>query len=287
MIRSMISFALIAIIAAAPGCSRKEEDEPAPPKPFAKGGGATTAKNKQPIPAGDGIVVGQVTLDGDFPDMPLIEGMAKHQDHKGCLDMAPEAQKISQKWIIDKESRGIANVVIYLKPPPGKYFQVKDEDKNRNDTVSTDQPHCAFVPHVNAAFPAYWDGENYQPSGQKFVVKNSAPMNHNTNWAGGKTPGGNVIIKPGDQQPIKLVPDPSNPVMLKCDIHPWMTGTVFSFDHPYYAVTDKQGKFQFKNVPTGVEVGIFGWNEAQLNFFQETKKFNSGENRQDFKIKAK
>ncbi|MCU0704315.1 MAG: carboxypeptidase-like regulatory domain-containing protein, partial [Fimbriiglobus sp.] len=41
------------------------------------------------------------------------------------------------------------------------------------------------------------------------------------------------------------------PTLFKCDIHPWMQGRLFVFDHPYYTLTDKEGNFELKNVPAG------------------------------------
>ena len=37
----------------------------------------------------------------------------------------------------------------------------------------------------------------------------------------------------------------------KCDVHPWMFAWVSVFDSPYFAVSDKDGKFAIKNVPPG------------------------------------
>ena len=36
-----------------------------------------------------------------------------------------------------------------------------------------------------------------------------------------------------------------------CDVHPWMFAWVTVVDNPYFAVTDKSGKFTIKNVPPG------------------------------------
>ncbi len=39
------------------------------------------------------------------------------------------------------------------------------------------------------------------------------------------------------------------PVTLKCDIHPWMTGTVFVTDTPFFAVTDETGSAMISAPP--------------------------------------
>jgi hypothetical protein len=41
------------------------------------------------------------------------------------------------------------------------------------------------------------------------------------------------------------------PVKLECDIHAWMSAYLLVRDNPYFAVTDKDGKFSIKNLPVG------------------------------------
>jgi hypothetical protein len=44
---------------------------------------------------------------------------------------------------------------------------------------------------------------------------------------------------------------PENFLKFQCDVHNWMLSWVSVFDHPYFAVTDKDGKYTIKNVPDG------------------------------------
>jgi hypothetical protein len=37
----------------------------------------------------------------------------------------------------------------------------------------------------------------------------------------------------------------------QCDVHPWMFAWVSVFDHPYYAISAKDGTFKISNVPAG------------------------------------
>jgi hypothetical protein len=50
-------------------------------------------------------------------------------------------------------------------------------------------------------------------------------------------------------------------VLISCNIHGWMKGHVRIFDHPYYAVTDKEGKFEIKGVPAGTWHAVV-WHEG-------------------------
>jgi len=49
---------------------------------------------------------------------------------------------------------------------------------------------------------------------------------------------------------------------LQCDAgHTWMSGYIYVFEHPYYAVTDEKGAFTIKDVPPG-DYTVEMWHEA-------------------------
>ena len=50
------------------------------------------------------------------------------------------------------------------------------------------------------------------------------------------------------------------PIKISCSIHTWMQGVVLVQDHPYMAVTDKDGRFELKNLPAG-KLTIKVWQE--------------------------
>jgi galactose mutarotase-like enzyme len=49
-------------------------------------------------------------------------------------------------------------------------------------------------------------------------------------------------------------------VPFKCDVHGWMNAYVGVLDHPYFAVSDKSGKFELKTLPPGTYT-IEAWHE--------------------------
>ncbi len=247
---------------------------------------------------GTGTLKGRVTLEGAEPDLAaetkdLHSKMeANAQDGKFCLS-APDAEKNQQKWVIG-QNKGVGNVFVWLQPPSGKYFKVDMSKKTWPAEVTIDQPHCAFIPHAAVLFPSAYNADNPKeptPSGQKFVIKNSAPINHNTNWKGGDAnPGDNKLIPSKSQITPELQPD-ADPVMLHCDIHKWMDGVIRVFDHPYAAVTDKDGNFEIKDVPAGAEVSIVVWHEVG-NYGKggkdgEKMTLKAGANEYNSTIKAK
>ena len=46
-----------------------------------------------------------------------------------------------------------------------------------------------------------------------------------------------------------------------CDIHGWMKAWIRVFDHPYYAVSDKDGMFEIKDAPVGT-FKIWYWSDG-------------------------
>jgi hypothetical protein len=234
------------------------------PKDKPKAGGK---KKEELASTGWTTVKGKVTLKGDKPNIAdlnkkVMEAIDAYKDKKDCLE-APEDQKDEQRWRFG-QNNGVANVFVWLAPPEGKYFKIDWDKKPWPKEVVIDQPHCAFMPHAVALFPGADNPEkagDFKSSDQKFIVKNSAKFNHNTNWKGGDAnPGENKSIEAGGKIEPELKPDTA-PVTLKCNVHGWMNGVVRVFDHPYATVTDKDGNYEIKNVPAGAELNIVVWHE--------------------------
>jgi hypothetical protein len=70
-----------------------------------------------------------------------------------------------------------------------------------------------------------------------------------------------------------------------------MKAHIRNFDHPFAAVTDEDGNFEIKNVPTGVEVHLVIWHEAGEYGANGAKgkaiTLKDGENTENLTIKAK
>ncbi len=167
---------------------------------------------------------------------------------------------MDEKWVVNPKNKGLKWTFVWL---------ANEDVKNKNplpthpdlkaikqDKVVMDQPLCAFLPHAVAL-----------REGQVLVAKNSATIAHNFKWTGNPTTanaGNNVLIAPGNAIDIKGLVSDRLPVKIECNIHPWMNGWVRIFNHPYFAVTDADGKFEFKNAPAGtyrlmVWHGSGGW----------------------------
>src|SRR5262249_11515461 len=180
----------------------------------------------------------------------------------------------------NNNNKGVANVMVSLKPPAGHYFPIdKSIDFPKEKVI--DQPHCAFIPHVQVTFPVYWDGAKYVRSGQKFVVKNSAELPNNAKYEGETDIGSdNLLVPAGTTKEVAFRKASRKPINFSCSFHPWMRAIVWAFDHPYATVTDKDGNFEIKNVPTGAELQLVAWHEARENFHDTNLTLPKGQTNQ-------
>jgi len=243
---------------------------------------------------GHGTLKGQVVYDGVPPDTAdadkaiLAKMEAKDKTH--CVTGATPAEKASYEWIVHPQTKGVKNVMVWLAPGDNAYFKLSDGDKKpARDKVLIHQPHCAFIPHVDVAFTHFYDGTKFVPTGQKIAFKNDADTAHNTNYRFTKSSGGtNLLLNPGDE----LIAEVKRPdeITLSCEIHPWMRAYIRAFDHPFAAVTDENGNYEIKNVPTGVQVQLVVWHEPDVYSEGGTKgktvTLKDGENTENIKIKA-
>jgi hypothetical protein len=296
---------VVGLLAATVGCGGTSAPTSAGgPSPAVTTKAATSGEMKELASTGWGTLKGKVTLAGEAPiadlDAKIKDAIEKHQDKGTCLaDDAKPEEKMQQVWRV--KDGAVANVVVWLRPADGTFFKKNDADPAwaPKEPLKITQPHCAFIPHVATLFPSYYDPkasakDKQHPTGQELIITNPAPMAHNTKWDGGaKNPGDNKTLQAGGEMKIDPKPNYSDPISINCDIHKWMSGYVWAFDHPYAAVTKEDGTYEIKNVPTGVEVKIVAWHEAP-GFLDEKNKakgepitLKDGDNTKDFTVKAK
>jgi len=294
----LMAVPVIATLVVAPGCG----DNKSGPGP-----GASSPATTQPAASGEKTAVegkglatikGKITYDGDAPKANDIKGQIEKQDDKAhCLKDDPKNPhpENDRTWVI--KDGNVANVVVWVSPPQGKYFKYSAEEKaSWPKEVAVDQPFCHFEPHVSVSFPEFYNPETKKmgPTEQKILAKNSAPVTHNTKWAGNpqRNRGGNQTLQPGGQMELPLKADPTKEIEVACDIHKWMNGYIWALDTPYAAVTKEDGTFEIKGVPAGADVQLILWHE-QPKFFGEGgakgKKITlkEGDNEMNFKVKAK
>jgi hypothetical protein len=206
---------------------------------------------------GWGTITGQVVVDGPVPERGKINVT---KDQEACL---AKGDLLSEDYIVNPKNKGVKNVVVWLidAKDPKKKLPIHPKLKDaKQPPLEIDQPCCQFIPHIVA-----------MREGRDVVFKNSATVAHNVNVLGGdKGPTFNVILPPGGQRKVDAEDVPARPrvIPVKCDIHPWMNAYIWVYPHPYFAVTDADGKFTIKDAPAG---------DWRIVIWQETKGWVKGD----------
>jgi plastocyanin len=226
-----IGFALAASVAACGGGSSGGTASSAPaPAP-----GATKIDS-----ATVGELKGTVALDGAAPKNADI----KMNADPVCIKQTAGSSQTQETFILGKDGKSLANVFVYVKDGLGNY--VYDMP---TESAKIDQQNCRYHPHVFG-----------MRVGQKLEIVNSDPTLHNIH----AMPKNNTEFNNG--QPIQGMKMDHTftakeiMVPFKCDVHGWMNAYVGVLDHPFFAVTDDEGKFDIKGLPPGTYT-IEAWHE--------------------------
>lgn len=132
--------------------------------------------------------------------------------------------------------RSAENIAVYVDAILGKKFDPPAQH------VTIDQRKMTFAPHVAVVL-----------QGTTVDFLNSDPVGHNVYWpsiSGNKKLAHNLGTWPkGEKKGFQF--NDLGVASLLCNVHPEMSGYVVIAATPYFAVTDKDGAFDIKDVPPG------------------------------------
>ena len=205
-----------------------------------------------------GDLKGQFLYDGDPPE-PAKLRITKDEEECCKHDLVDESLVVGGKKG-DGAKHGLKNVVVYLYPARGEMvpvhasYAVEAKQERKLDNLA-----CRFDPRVVLLWKS-----------QSLRVGNSDPIGHNALIDTQKNPPINVTIPSGGSYQHSFPLQEREPVPVSCSIHPWMRGWVLVRDVPYMAVTDKDGRFEIKNLPVG-EWEFACWHE-RASFLTEVER---------------
>jgi hypothetical protein len=135
---------------------------------------------------------------------------------------------------------GLANVFVYVKEGAAA-------DRSKQSVMPLlDNVGCEFQPYVLGV-----------RAGQPFKLRNSDSVLHNMHILPAPRGGNreyNIAMPVANMSVEKVLEKPEVFVKVKCDVHPWMFAYIGVVDHPWFAVTDQNGKFA---LPAGLPQGRY------------------------------
>jgi plastocyanin len=139
-------------------------------------------------------------------------------------------------------------VVVYLTIRPAAIHPDYQKTERFKDTLRIEK--CRFEPRVSLV-----------RTGQTLNVENGDPVAHHAHVYSAGQDVSSPDAAQSKRQTFRFAESTNVPALVECDVHRWMRGWVLVRDSPYMAVTDKDGTFEIKNLPSGVELEFEAWHE--------------------------
>jgi plastocyanin len=215
---------VLAAAIGAVGCGKSEEAPP--PK----------AVTNPVDPATAGSITGMVRFEGTAPAAQPI-----------TMDSDPYCEKQppnTTETVVVGEGSALQNVFVYVKDGLGdRAFPVP------TTPVVLDQKGCRYTPHVLGI-----------QVGQTLEILSSDNTLHNVHALPQQNREFNMAHQLAGIKHTHVFTAKEVMVPFKCDVHKWMNAYLGVLDHPFYAVTSGNGRFELKGLPPGTYT-VEAWHE--------------------------
>lgn len=177
------------------------------------------------------------------------------------------AKPMSAENVVTGPDNALENVVVYISAG------VPDDSTPPQPAMLT-QKGCRYAPHILA----------FQVN-QDFQIVNEDQTSHNIHPLPSNNREWNKMQPPG-APPIEDKYARAEFIPVKCNIHPWMKGTLAVMKNSHYAITAGDGDFKLPNLPPG-NYTITAWHESYGEQTQEVTITGSEVKTVNFVFKAK
>jgi hypothetical protein len=181
-----------------------------------------------------GTVKGQAVWKGSVPQLPPLKVFA---DLDACGTHVP-----SPALRIDPATKGLQEVLVYLErvdrgKSPAAAYPLRMGKSATHPTGRVCQFEQQMIPFVRTA---------------EVALMNFEVVLHNPHLFNDKQSLFNIAMPTANREmAATLVRARGIGLRLQCDVHVHMNAWAAAFDHPYFAVTDEQGRFEIAGIPAG------------------------------------
>ncbi len=181
-------------------------------------------------------ISGKVTYEGAPPKMKPID-----------MSMEPSCAKMYAtpplaETLVTGAGNSVENVVVYVSAGA-------PNDAAPSTAAIFTQKGCRYIPHLLALQV----NQELKITNEDQTVHNVHPQpKRNREWNKSQPPGARPISESYEQ--AEFIP-------VKCNVHPWMHGTLAVMPNSHYAVTGAGGSFSLANLPPG-KYTITAWHES-------------------------
>lgn len=201
------------------------------------GGGLTQSTKYEVVPASaEQLGTLEVTAVYTTEEIPVQSEVPVNINAEFCSHKV-----ITENLIVDKETRGLKNVVVRLEG-------ITKGSKKPPEQITLLNKGCTFVPHVAVAM-----------KDMRLEISSEDPVLHTTHSYANGRHWFNINVQKG----VKSPPRPfrtAGVVEFNCDVHKWMRAYAIVHTNPYIAVSDAKGKITLNEIPPG-EYPYVAWHE--------------------------
>lgn len=193
-----------------------------------------------------GDLTGRFVYDGPAPERKKLK-VDKDVDCCGKYDIRDESLLVDEKG-------GLSNVFVYCQERRVDICPQLEEEVEKQ--VLLDNSKCIFIPHCLSI----WIPQ------QELYTINTQPIADNVAFSPFGDRAANLVLPPGTPE------EPSSatwkfrraqrvPVKILCNYHPWEIAYILPLDHPYVAISKKDGSFVIPKLPVGKKLRFQAWHE--------------------------
>jgi plastocyanin len=192
-----------------------------------------------------GVAVAASTINGTVTfagKAPNLKPLAMDAD-PACAKK--HAKPVLAEMLVLGSGNTMGNIIIWVSKglPAGKTYPAP------KTPVTLDQKGCLYVPHAMGIMV-----------GQPYRILNSDGILHNIHTLPKINPSFNRAMPATLKETSTSFAKPEPIFQIKCDVHPWMSAYIGVFTHPFFSVTNTDGKFSIAGLDKGT-YEITAWHE--------------------------